>query len=255
MTRRAGDVPILDIDDDPDDVISVFHRQRPRVELPPLAVLTLLGDAATDYAETNGYAVVDEVETIIRRHPIRVGRHRGVDVAFVEIPLGGPASTIMLEHVIRGGVTEAIAVGCCGGLVPLEEGAVVVPTRALRAEGTSYHYLPADDWVETDRGLTQRCTRAVEAAGLPVREVSTWTTDALYRETPATVAARVAQGCSVVEMECASLAACASFRGAKFAQILFTADSLADEAWDARGFGRAAHEVALSLALDAVVAT
>lgn len=254
MTRSVGDVPILDHDDDPDDIISVFHRGQPRVDLPERAVLTLLGDVATTYAEANGYRVVDEVETIIRRHPVRVGVHRGVDVAFIEIPLGGPAATILLEHAMRGGVRQVIAVGCCGGLVPLEEGAFVLPTRALRAEGTSYHYLPAADWVDTDAGLRANCAAALQAAGLGYVEAPTWTTDALYRETPDTVAARVAQGCQVVDMECASLAACAQYRGARYAQILFTADSLADEEWDARSFGRDAREVALSLALDAVVA-
>lgn len=39
-------------------------------------------------------------------------------------------------------------------------------------------------------------------------------------------------------MECASLAACAQFRGICFGQILFTADTLADvEDYRERGFG------------------
>ena len=53
-------------------------------------------------------------------------------------------------------------------------------------------------------------------------------------------------------MECASLAACAQFRGASFSQILYTADTLAEEDWDARRFGTDAREVGLTLALDAV---
>jgi len=251
--RSVGSFPVLDHDDDPDDLISAAQRETSRVRLPERAVLTLLGDVATRYAEEHGYEVVDEVETIIRRHPVRVGTHRGVEVAFVEIPLGGPAATILFEHVLRGGVRSAVAVGSCGGLVHLEEGAFVLPTRALRAEGTSYHYLPPGEWVETSPRLRDACADAVEAAGLTHHEALTWTTDAFYRETRETLAARLAQGCEVVEMECASLAACAQFRCVEFAQILYTADTLAGEGWDARGFGRDAREVALTLALDAVV--
>ena len=92
--RSVGSFPVLDHDDDPDDLISAAQRETSRVRLPERAVLTLLGDVATRYAEEHGYEVVDEVETIIRRHPVRVGTHRGVEVAFVEIPLGGPAATI-----------------------------------------------------------------------------------------------------------------------------------------------------------------
>ena len=59
------------------------------------------------------------------------------------------------------------------------------------------------------------------------------------------------EGCLVVEMECAALAACARKRGALFGQFLFTADSLANvHVYDARGFGMESHEKALLLGLD-----
>ena len=62
---------------------------------------------------------------------------------------------------------------------------------------------------------------------------------------------RLQEGCSVVEMECAALAACARKRGARFGQFLFTADSLANiHEYDARGFGAESHEKALFLGLD-----
>ena len=59
------------------------------------------------------------------------------------------------------------------------------------------------------------------------------------------------QGCEVVEMECSALAAAAQFRGVRFGQVLFTADSLADEAYDPRDWGVDSHEVALRIAIDA----
>lgn len=82
-----------------------------------------------------------------------------------------------------------------------------------------------------------------------VKEVTTWTTDGFYRETPAKVKQFKELGASCVEMECAALAACANFRQVDFAQILFTADSLSDlEKHEDRGWGRDAHELALQLA-------
>lgn len=252
--RTSDEFPILDHDDDPADLIGEAQRAQPAVELPERAVLTLLGDVAARYPLDHGYEQVDEVETIIRRHPVYVGEHEGEKVAFVEIPLGGPAATILFEHIIIGGVRQAVAVGSCGGLVHFDEGEFVLPSKALRAEGTSYHYLPPSEWVETDADLRRACAEVIEKAGLTAVEAPTWTTDAFFRETRTTLAARLEQGCKVVEMECASLAACARFRGARFAQILYTADTLAGEDWDARNFGMDAREVALRLALDAVVA-
>ena len=68
------------------------------------------------------------------------------------------------------------------------------------------------------------------------------------------IAYRVEEGCSVVEMECSALAACAKLRNVLWGQILFTADSLADfEKYDSRNLGEASFEYSLKLAMDAVI--
>ncbi|MGB3954664.1 MAG: phosphorylase, partial [Brooklawnia sp.] len=123
--------------------------------------------------------------------------------------------------------------------------------RALRAEGTSHHYLPAAESVGTDPQVRAACIAAIEARGHPAVEVTTWTTDGFYRETPAMIDRRLGQGCSVVEMECAAWAAWAQYRGVRFGQILFTADSLAGGVYDPRDWGTGSHEVALRMAIDA----
>ena len=67
------------------------------------------------------------------------------------------------------------------------------------------------------------------------------------------MAYRIEEGCSVVEMECASLAAVAQLRGAVWGLLLFTADSLADlEHYDQRDWGSEAFEKALELCLEMV---
>ena len=64
---------------------------------------------------------------------------------------------------------------------------------------------------------------------------------------------RKEEGFSVVEMECASLAACAEFRNIVFGQLLFTADSLANiESHDTRNWGNNTFSLALNLTMDAV---
>ncbi|WP_243148701.1 phosphorylase family protein [Oenococcus sicerae] len=61
-------------------------------------------------------------------------------------------------------------------------------------------------------------------------------------------------GYEVVEMESAALASVAHFRGVKFGQILFTADSLANpKKWDARNRGRDAHTWVLGLGINCLV--
>lgn len=103
--------------------------------------------------------------------------------------------------------------------------------------------------------------RIIEAilATLSERDVpfvmgKTWTTDALYRETRAKAARRVAEGCVCVEMEAAACFAVAQFRDVSFGQMLYAGDDLSGEIWDDRGWiGHATgREAIFRLAVDAI---
>ena len=149
------------------------------------------------------------------------------------------------------GCRKVIAVGSCGVLADMQEDAFLVPVRALRAEGTSYHYLPASRYIELDEEPISVIEETFQKLDLPFVTCTTWSTDGFFRETKDMVKYRLEEGCSVVEMECAALAACCRKRGAAFGQFLFTADSLANvHAYDAREFGKNSHEKALLLGLD-----
>ena len=133
----------------------------------------------------------------------------------------------------------------------LPENAFLIPIKALRDEGTSYHYLPPSRWVELDGQVLCSMKATLDGLGLPYAECATWTTDGFFRETRELVEYRKQEGCSVVDMECAALAACAQFRGVKFGQLLFTADSLANaDRYDERGWGVDSLEKALTLSLE-----
>ena len=113
-------------------------------------------------------------------------------------------------------------------------GHVVVPSAAVRDEGTSYHYLPPSREVEADpRGIA-----AIEAVlrrhGVEYLVGKTWTTDAVYRETRERVQRRRSEGCLTVEMEAATFFAVAKFRSVPVGQILYGGDDLGGTEWDHR---------------------
>lgn len=176
-------------------------------------------------------------------------------VAVLNPGTGGPTSVTMLEICIAAGAQVIVAVGGAGALVDeLAMGNVVVPTKALRDEGTSFHYQPASRWQDLDPGVSGELARFLTERNVPHQLAPVWTTDGLFRETPAKVARRREEGCVLVEMECASLAAAAQFRGVRFGQFLYAGDSLATDEWDERGWKQAAdvRETLLDLAIDAV---
>jgi uridine phosphorylase len=117
-------------------------------------------------------------------------------------------------------------------------GHIIVRTSADRDEGTSYHYLPPGREVAASEAATQTVMRTLDAHGVPYTSGKTWTTDAIYRETPEKIALRRGEGCIAVEMEAAAFFAVAQFRGVEMAQILYGGDDVGGEIWAGRDWTR-----------------
>jgi len=88
----------------------------------------------------------------------------------------------------------------------------VLIDRALRDEGTSYHYLPPAEFSHADGTLIATVEGAFAGVGQPVERGAVWTTDAPFRETAEAVTAMRARGLLAVEMEAAALYAFAAAR-------------------------------------------
>lgn len=248
MAVFKHEIPILEHDTNPNAVIMNNNHD---VRLPSRAVLAFLGDVVDDYAQTVNAEVLEVYHTIGRDTNLYRISHNGQELCLVRGPLGGSAAVQLMDFLLGHGVRSVIAVGSCGALAPLPENAFLIPKKALRDEGTSYHYLAPSRFVETSEPLRSLIREVLTQQGLTCSECCTWTTDGFYRETAEMIAYRREEGCLVVEMECASLAACARFRGAEFAQLLYTADSLADAGkHDPRSWGEASVTIALMLCLD-----
>ena len=81
----------------------------------------------------------------------------------------------------------------------------VVIDRALRDEGTSYHYAAPSEYSEADPHLVATAAHALKAKGMNIVTGSSWTTDAPFRETEEAIAAARSKGILAVEMEAAAL--------------------------------------------------
>ena len=162
-------------------------------------------------------------------------QHRGVDVALVSPGVGAPAAVSSLEILFALGATNVIGCGGAGIVRPgFDVGHVIVPTGAVRDEGTSYHYAPADAVVAPHPRALAAIDHVLTEAGVPHDRGLTWTTDAFFRETPAKVERRRQQGCITVEMEAAAMFAAAAFRGAVYGQLLYAGDDVSANEWDHR---------------------
>jgi len=135
--------------------------------------------------------------------------------------IGAPAVAAQMEVLIALGVQRFLSIGTAGGLGPAGSVAdVVLLTGAVRDDGVSYHYLPADLTATPDAALTARFGDALSAARIPHTDGSTWTTDAPFRETAEEIAAYRSRGVVAVEMEAAAVFAVAQTRAVPIASAV-----------------------------------
>lgn len=157
----------------------------------------------------------------------------GINVILYKTLIGGPAAVSMMEELHARGVEKFIIFGSCGELTnDLKKGSFMIPTEALRDEGTSYHYLPASEFVNVKSA--ELLEEIFKKNNINYELVKVWTTDALYMETKNKMLNRIKSGCKVVDMECASIMAFAEKRNIEIYQFLYTDDTLASENWDMR---------------------
>ena len=131
-------------------------------------------------------------------------------------------------------IQELNEMGTKTTIVPGQE--LIVPTAALRDEGTSYHYQRAGRFSRPHPAAVRAIREACRRRGRKVLLGRTWTTDGVYRETPAAIRRRKKEGCIAVEMEAAAFFAVARFRKVVFGQVLYAGDDVSGPEWDSRGW-------------------
>jgi uridine phosphorylase len=252
--RPAGPTVLPLAEFDPDEALFAPRPPRRSEEFQPAAVLCFFPEILHGL-ERDGRA--RRVGSFSRENGggavLAVSTAHGEVTAF-NPGVGAPLAALHLEQAVAAGVRDVVACGGAGAVRPgLALGHVVVPTGAVRDEGTSHHYLPAGRVVDTDAEVAAHLVAVLERHDVPHSTGLTWTTDGVYRETPIRIARRREEGCLTVEMETAALAAVCAYRGARFGQLLYAADDVSGPVWDHRRWTRAEVRAALfDLAAEAV---
>jgi uridine phosphorylase len=127
--------------------------------------------------------------------------------------VGGSFAVLLAEQLFASGCELLVSIASAGQITDVGPPPYhILIERALRDEGTSYHYLPAANYAEADPALLALAADALARAGHQVYVGDSWTTDAPFRETEESIASRRREGILAVEMEAASLYAFAAAR-------------------------------------------
>lgn len=208
--------------------LSQHKRTLAEAQLPSTLIATFQDSIYRDLiASTNAVQAPQVPEQICR---VALGKIGDTPIAVRKLGIGAPAAVATLEELIVLGVSDILVIGTGGSLQPaLPIGSYIVPTSAIREEGTSFHYAPAGSELGPDATLAQAMAEAVVAQGGVVTFGPVWTTDAPYREMRSKARTYGALGALAVEMEASALFALAQFRSVRLALTLAISDELFHE--------------------------
>ena len=231
-----SEFPVLDFDPDREAIISPPKKEIPG-GFPQRAVICFCKEVIEKVAREHGAKKLTSISSEGGEHPIYEIELKGERLAFFFPGVGAPLAAGLMDEVIALGARAFIGCGGCGVLdKSIAVGHLLVPTAAIRADGTSYHYLPPSKEVLADADALLAIETTLQERGVAYQLTKTWTTDAFYRETQAKVRKYRADGCLTVEMEAAAFMAVAQFRGARFGMLLYGGDLVQVEGWDHRGW-------------------
>ncbi len=215
----------------PEDTIAMRKRfgKFPKVDAPEGLILCLKNDLPT---QLRWHVPVQKVGKVMGDFYL-VRSTRGRVGVLSNFGIGAPVVASLTEEMIAWGVKRFIILSWGGALQKsLNVGDIVIIERAIRDEGVSHHYLPAEKFVNADASLTEILKKNLKINTEKIAVGSTWTTDAPYRETRDEVLKYQAEGIQVVEMEIAALFALAKVRSVQASAVVVAADKLANLTWE-----------------------
>jgi len=197
----------------PENLLREARRQKGLApgSVPPICVLDPDGDIVAHVQRTYGATTCPHWAC----YHTQMWRWASGDLAcgIVGHAVGGPFAVLLAEQLFASGCELLVSIASAGQITDVGPPPYyILIERALRDEGTSYHYLPAANYAEAEPGLLALAADALAQAGQQIFVGDTWTTDAPFRETEPSIAERRHQGILAVEMEAASLYAFASAR-------------------------------------------
>ena len=191
------------------------QRQLPLVAVPEICVLDPDGDVVRHLKGT-GAGRIHEGWACYHTEILDFDLDGIGEVGIVGCAVGAPFAVLVAEQLFASGCRLLVSVTSAGQITPIGPTPYfVLIDRALRDEGTSYHYLPGSTFAEApDAPLLARVEQAGrDLPGITLHRGATWTTDAPYRETEAAIARAHDLGALAVEMEAAALYAFSATSG------------------------------------------
>jgi uridine phosphorylase len=176
--------------------------------VPAICILDPDGDLV-DYLVANGHAR-HQASWACYHTQLTTFVHEEIEYGIIGRVVGASFAVLVAEELFASGCQLLISITSAGQITPVGQPPYfVLIDRALRDEGTSYHYLPPSPFCDLRPELEEPLRDTWDTGNVQIHRGASWTTDAPFRETEEMIAACRANGILAVEMEAAALYALA----------------------------------------------
>ena len=207
--------------------------------IPDVCILEFDGDL-TDWLVSRGVAKTNRAWACFHTTMYSVNVD-GMICGIVPRTIGGPYAVLVAEQMAVSGARLVLGLTSAGRVASsMPVPGLAVATRAIRDEGTSYHYLPQAAGVDAPREVAKLLESELRTLTLPVLFGTVWTTDAPYRETEEQLARHAEAEVLAVEMQAASLFAFSKARGFPVGLVAYVTNSLGQAGKD---FDKGSHQL------------
>ena len=225
--------PILEFDDRKDAKLNPAHFVSRPFEARRM-IITFFPEVM-DRLTAEGNILPERV--IAGENPCPIYRFADRDVLITLGAVGCPSCAGNLDLFHAMGVDKVMFCGG-GGVLDrnIEVGQLLLVDGAIRDEGFSYHYLPPSRVAHANPDVNAKIASYLDAQEISYLRGLTWTTDAIFRETPDRIARRREEGAKIVEMEQAGCLAVAQFRGFDYGALIYGGDDVSQDEWSNRNW-------------------
>lgn len=141
---------------------------KPNPALPNVCVSTYSENIINQYVSAHSPEVIGQLYTANGTTPIYRAVYKGTPIGLYLSRVGAPACAAGIEEIIAYGAKKLVLFGCCGILDEgCTRGKIIVPTSAVRDEGTSYHYIAAAEEILADPYSVDRLSECLKRCGYP----------------------------------------------------------------------------------------
>ena len=155
-------IPLLESDPEREAIIEptkvIKHR-----DVPECCVLCFFREVIDHARERLNLRPLHPLKSEMGEIPVFSATYSGHELGVVPAAVGAPLAAGLFEEIIARGGRSFIA---CGGAGVLDSsigcGDIVIPTSAVRDEGTSYHYMPPGREAQPSPQAVEAITQVLE---------------------------------------------------------------------------------------------